>query len=341
MVDDSAADRRLYQSLLEEMLGARLQFWGTTSAKEGIELCRSVAPDCVLLDYRLPDMSGLEFLTALQGADIAVPRYAVVMLTGLADEQTAIGAMKAGAQDYLLKDRITPEGLVSAIRRATEKVGLIRALKEERDRLAASRAEKELLLKEVHHRVKNNLQVIASLLRLQANSFPDTELGAALLESQNRVESMALVHEQLYATRNLREVDLAQHVETLAANLFHCYGEPGRISWKAQVQAVPLGIDCAIPVSLILNELISNALKHAFPEGRAGSVRIEGGCDAGRVYLSVRDDGAGMPEHVDVRKPKSLGLQIVKILTGQLKGEFEIERANGTMFRIAFPQHVH
>jgi two-component sensor histidine kinase len=218
---------------------------------------------------------------------------------------------------------------------------LIRALKQERDRLAASLAEKDVLLKEVHHRVKNNLQVVASLLRLQAGSFSNPELEAALIESQNRVESMALVHEQLYATEDVREVDLAQHIEMLAANLLRGYGDPTRISVLADVQPVSLGINQAIPVSLILNELISNALKHAFPGGRPGSIRIEGRARNGRIFLAVRDDGEGMPESAEPRRPKSLGLEIVKILTAQLKGEFEIDRSCGTSFRIAFPHHVN
>jgi two-component sensor histidine kinase len=249
--------------------------------------------------------------------------------------------MKAGAQDYLVKDRITAEGLFSAIQRAIEKVALIRELKEERDRMAGSLAEKEVLLKEVHHRVKNNLQVIASLLRLQANALDDPALISALRECQHRVESMALVHEQLYETKDLRDVDLARHVDVLATNLFHGYGDPPRISWKAQVEPIRLAVDRAIPVSLILNELISNAFKHAFPGARSGSILIEGGHGKdGSIFISVRDDGAGMPEQIAADRPKSLGLEIVKILTRQLKGALEIDRTQGTRFRINFPQHA-
>ncbi len=340
MVDDSPGDRKLFRFFLEDTLGGLLEFAEAGSAAAGIAVCRSFAPDCVLLDYKLPDMTGVEFLKHIRDGDSAdVPSFAVVMLTGLADEQTAVDAMKAGAQDYLVKDRITAEGLTSAISRATEKVGLIRALHNERDRLASSLAEKEVLLREVHHRVKNNLQVIASLLRLQADSLPEAALANALRESQNRVESMALVHEQLYETEDLREVDMARNVELLASNLFHCYGDPARISWTAAVEPVPLSVDRAIPVSLILNELISNALKHAFPGDRMGWIRIEGGRAQGRIFLSVRDNGKGIPDHVDVQHAKSLGLEIIRILTRQLHGSVEIERGNGTTFRITFPEY--
>jgi two-component sensor histidine kinase/CheY-like chemotaxis protein len=338
MVDDSALDRKLCRLLLEEGLQEGLEFWEEGLASKGLETCRRVAPDCILLDYKLPDMTGLEFLTRLRSKDPSdLPAFAVVMLTGLADEQIAVDALKNGAQDYLVKDRITPEALLAAVERANEKVSLMRALKAERDRLAASLAEKEVLLKEVHHRVKNNLQVIASLLRLQAGSFADLAMSTALRESQNRVESMALIHEQLYETEDLRSVDLAEHAALLAANLFRSYGESERIELKIEVERLPLGVDRAIPASLILNELISNALKHGFPGGRAGSLIVRGRRRNGTVDLAVLDDGVGVPENIGLSKPKSLGLEIVNILTRQLKGTFELDRGAITTFRLSFP----
>jgi two-component sensor histidine kinase len=302
--------------------------------------CGAVAPDCILIDYKLPDMTGLDFISRLRSAEAPhAPPSAIVMLTGLANEQVAVNAMKAGAQDYLVKDRMTPEGLGSAVARATEKMELIRELKRERDRLKESLAEKEVLLKEVHHRVKNNLQVIASLLRLQAGAFEDGPLSNALRESQNRVESMALIHEQLYQTGDLREVDLAEHATLLLNNLLHSYGfDDGRITGHVRMEALPLGVDRAIPAGLILNELISNALKHAFVGGRPGSIWIEGARREGRIELTVRDDGCGLHEKLERQDRKSLGLQIVTILTRQLKGKLDVESNPGAAFRICFPE---
>jgi len=347
MVDDSAADRKLCRVLLEEQHGSQLEFLEAPDAARGLDLCRTAPPDCVLLDYKLPDKTGVEFLSDLtRDAPVDVPAFAVVMLTGLASEQVAIEAMKGGAQDYLVKDRVTAEALSSAIKKATEKVGLLRALKTERDRLAvslaelaASLAEKDTLLKEVHHRVKNNLQVIVSLLRLQADGIGDPRLTAALRESQNRVESMALIHEQLYATEDLQEVNLAKHASLLVSNLVYSYGvDQDRISWRVNIEAVPLAVDRAIPVGLILNELISNAFKHAFPNGRKGSLLIEGQRRGGRVVLEVRDDGVGLPERGGPARSQSLGLGIVDILTRQLKGTFEIEGDRGVLCRVTFPE---
>ena len=292
-------------------------------------------PDCVLLDYMLPDMTGLEFLKSLcSDQPVDSPGFAVVVLTGLASEQVAVEAMKAGAQDYLVKDRITAEGLGMAIEKATEKVGLIRALKAERDHLARSLAEKEVLLKEVHHRVKNNLQVIASLLRLKANRLDDERLALVLSDLDARCDARDYTR-----CRADREVDLANYASMLATNLFHSYAiDSARVSFRVAIPPLPLSVDRAIPAGLILNELLSNALKHAFPENRSGSVLIEGGRQNGTVVLAVRDDGVGIPEGVEPRRSGSLGLEIVTILSRQLKGVFEWERGHGTTFRVSFPE---
>src|SRR5579864_2353210 len=149
MVDDSAADRSLCRVLLEEVYGPDLEFFEESEAAEGLKTCRSVAPDCVLLEYKLPDMTGLEFLAQLHSEiPLNEPAFAVVMLTGLSSEQVAVEAMRSGAQDYLLKHRISGPRLGLAIQRATQKVGLIRELREEHARLTRSLAEKEVLIHE-------------------------------------------------------------------------------------------------------------------------------------------------------------------------------------------------
>ncbi len=350
MVDDSAEERTLCRVLLEEVYGPNLQFFEESEAAEGLKTCRTVAPDCVLLDYHLPDMTGLEFLAQLQlEAPLHEPAFAVVMLTGLNSYQVALEAMRSGAQDYLLKNRISAPALGLAIQKATQKVGMIHELREGHARLARSLAEKEVLIKELHHRVKNNLQVIASLLRLQQKAATDNTAAAVLRESQHRVEAMAMIHEQLYGSADLRQVLLEQQANLLMANLFHAFGvDPSRISGQVTVRARPeggplvLGVDQAIPIGLILNELISNALKHAFPDGRSGGIRIEARIEtqnqAGRVDLTVADDGVGVPEDLATRKTKTLGLQIVEILARQLRGTWELKRAAGTSFHLSFPE---
>ena len=336
MVDNSPADRRLCRILLEETHGPALEFSEAASGANGLATCKAANPACVLIDYKLPDMTGVEFLEQLRAGKSG---SAAVMLTDLDSGDVAAAALKAGAQDYLLKEHISAPALNRSIQNATQRLNLTRALESERDRLTCSLAEKEVLLTEVHHRIKNNLQVIASLLRLQTNTLEDERLARALLETQHRVESMALIHEQLYESKDLHELDLARHAVRLTRNLFQSYGiDPARIASRVTLEPTLLNVDQAIPVALILNELISNALKHAFPDGRTGLVSIEGGLSDGQVVLEVRDDGVGIPAGVEPRRPNSLGLEIVNILTRQLKGTFELDRSQGTTFRVSFQE---
>jgi two-component sensor histidine kinase len=212
-------------------------------------------------------------------------------------------------------------------------------LEEANSALSVKVGEKDVLLNEVHHRVNNNLQVISSLLRMQAEAFPDDQVAIALRGSQFRVESMALIHQQLYNSHDWRSVDFAEYAAMLAGNLFRSYGiDEAHIALRVEIEEVPLSVDKAIPAGLILNELISNALKHAFPNGRAGSIVIKGRLLDGRIELSVEDDGAGTQAPIEPRKRQSLGLKIVNILCRQLKGTFDVQDSGpGSIYRLSFP----
>jgi len=338
IVDDSLADRKLCRILLEEAGDPALEFLETSDGASGLKACQDLSPDCLLIDYRLADMTGLEFLEQLPG-ESQNDRFAIVMLTGKGSGEVAAAALKAGAHEYIMKDHLTGEALRLTIEKATTRRDLIRSLKAERDRFSELLIEKEVLLKEVHHRVKNNLAVIASLMSLQADNCRNEEIVAALRASQHRVESMALIHQQLYSTEDLGRVDLAQHIKLLVTSLFHSYGvDPARVSWSVAMEHLELGLDQAIPIGLILGELISNVLKHGFPEQRTGSLLIEVARRFGQVELTVSDDGVGVPEEIDFSTPKSLGMQIVKILTRQLKGAFDIADRRRPTFKISFPE---
>ena len=204
--------------------------------------------------------------------------------------------------------------------------------------LRASLSEKEVLFKEVHHRVKNNLQIVSTLLDLQSKFLVDERDLKTFKESQNRVRAMALIHEKLYGSKNLAKLDLSSYVSSLASHLFEAFGtERGTVEFKADVEDVALSMDKAVPFGLILNELVSNALKYAFPEGRKGTVRIElRARQNGEVALSVSDDGVGLPAEVDFRDAKTLGLHLVRMLAWQLQGSLDREEGPGTRFVIAF-----
>ena len=183
--------------------------------------------------------------------------------------------------------------------------------------------EKESLLKEVHHRVKNNLQVISSLMRLQSAQVENPIAQAALRDMQNRIGSMALLHETLYQSGSFARVDLATYLRSLCSQLFHSLVvDPESIQLRLDVASVSLDLNQAVPCGLIINELVSNCLKHAFPDGRAGEVRVEvQPVDGGpALRLRVADNGVGLPADFDLQQLHSLGLQLVSDLVGQTPG---------------------
>lgn len=204
--------------------------------------------------------------------------------------------------------------------------------------IKASLKEKEMLLQEIHHRVKNNLQVISSLLNLQSSYVDNPEIREIFQESQNRVRSMALVHEKLYRSDDLARIDLADYIRNLASFLFRSYrAGAGHITLNVQADNVFLGIDAAVPCGLILNELISNALKHAFPDKRPGQIRVELRTGPeGAVNLVVADNGIGFPPDFDFTATDSLGMQLVHTLVEQLDGTLEISGREGASFNIKF-----
>jgi PAS domain S-box-containing protein len=202
--------------------------------------------------------------------------------------------------------------------------------------------EKEVLLREVHHRVKNNMQIMASLLNLQASSLKDPAQTLLLKESQSRIKTMSIVHEKLYRSGDLSRIDFSDYIESLAVHLFQFLAvDPRRIRLRRETEPIPLDINNAIPCGLIINELVSNAVRHGFAGGREGEVTIEfRRLPEGMFYLAVRDDGVGFPAGLDYRTAESMGLQLVNLLAGQLDGTLELVRAGGTEFRIVFHEQV-
>jgi PAS domain S-box-containing protein len=206
------------------------------------------------------------------------------------------------------------------------------------EQIKASLDEKVVLLKEIHHRVKNNLQVISSLLSLQSEQIADPQVRALLYDSQNRVRSMALIHEKLYQAKDQVRVDVAEYIQNLTGYLFRSYAaQADGIHLKVKVDNVHLAIDTAMPCGLIINELLSNALKHAFPDHKRGEIYVElRYARDGLCTLLVGDTGVGMPAQFDLDKSPSLGLQLVHTLVRQLDGSIEVRRNGGVEFCIQF-----
>lgn len=203
--------------------------------------------------------------------------------------------------------------------------------------ISRSLKEKELLLKEIHHRVKNNLQVVSSLLKLQSSYVKDEHSLDLLIDSQNRIRSMALVHQKLYQSKDFSEIDFSEYLKQLTEHLFHVFkSRQGDISVVINAADINLSIDLAIPCGLILNELISNSLKYAFPGNNKGEINISFGQNDGKYEIILSDNGIGFPKELDYRKTKSLGLQLVNTLVGQIDGTISMENTAGTTFKITF-----
>jgi PAS domain S-box-containing protein len=206
-------------------------------------------------------------------------------------------------------------------------------------RIKNSLKEKEVLLKEVHHRVKNNLQVISSILNLQSGYIKDSKTLEILKESQNRIKSMAFIHESLYQTKDFSKINFSEYIANLSENLVHSYEIYNNyIELKLNIEQVYLNLDLAIPCGLILNELVSNSLKYAFPKNRKGEVRIDIKVKKNEIMMSVSDNGIGLPKNLDIAKSDTLGLQLVHALTEQLDGNIKMKSAynKGTTFKINF-----
>ena len=198
--------------------------------------------------------------------------------------------------------------------------------------------QKEVLLKEVYHRVKNNFAIISSLLHLQSSRLKDPEAISLFHESRDRVQTMALIHQQLYRSADLASVDFKSFIQQLVHNLYRSYvPDPSRIQLQENLEEIPVGVDKAIPCGLIINELMTNAFKYAFPDDRKGQVNIEFKyTDDKTVSLHICDNGIGLPKNTDFSKSDTLGMQIVHLLTQQINGELKVQRKKGTCIKIFF-----
>ncbi len=254
--------------------------------------------------------------------------------------------------DYKTKQELTSQKLHTAITSALRAFRLadsyrilnsklekeLAERKKIEEKMKISLREKEILLKEIHHRVKNNMQIISSLLCLQSRYIRDPKDLELFMDSENRVRSMALVHEKLYQSKDLTRIDFESYIRELIAHLSHFYNiDLNEITINVDVKNIYLNIEEAIPCAQIINELISNSMKYAFMGKTSGQINISF-CknNTGKHVLIIEDNGIGLPENFNLENSKSLGLQLVTALNGQLKGTIELDKTRGTSFTIIF-----
>ncbi len=325
LVEDNLSDIILIKTMLSESKEKfDLKFAETLG--EALQILDNEDFDVMLLDLGLPDSQGFKTFTKILNE---IPGLPIIIITGLEDETLGVKAVKIGAQDFLIKGQMDSKLLSRSLKYAIER-------KQTEEGLKSSLDQKDTLLKETHHRVKNNMQVIISLLNLQSHYSTNTEAVKVLKESQNRVKLMGMIHEQLYQSKDLSKINFSDYVDSLVNDLLESYDVKGRILPKVTIDDIRLNIETAVPCGLIISELVSNSLKYAFPDDRNGEVTVSLKSLGKRYVLVVEDDGIGIPEAIDYKNSESLGLQLVNNLSEQLDGVVEIENANGTKFKITF-----
>lgn len=375
IVEDSEDDLRL---LLRELQhgGFKLVYTRVETPEAMSRALEEQEWDLVVSDYLLPRFSGLDALEVLKETKLDVPlimlsgkmgeEHAVeAMRAGARDyivkhnlarlvpaiqrelQESALrrelreteSALREGEAFYREQLEESVEIRTADLRRLNRMLlQEIEEHKQAEQQISRSLQEKDILLKEVHHRVNNNLQIIYALLDFQLKGLRDEAAIQVLKESQNRIKSIAMVHDKLYRASDLARLDFGQYAYGLAVGLFKSYGtDPQCVKLRVDAQDITLDVDTALPLGLILNELLSNALRHAFPRQREGTILVEMKENEAELILRVKDDGIGFPPNFPTDQPETLGLQLVNLLTGQLEGHLEVKHKGGTEFRLCLP----
>ena len=331
LIEDSETDAQLVLHRITTA-GYQARYERVENAEQLARALQDTPWDVVLSDHALPEFDAAEALFLLQRTGIDLP---FIVVSGAIGEETAVALMKAGAHDYVMKTNLAR--LIPAIEREIVEARVRRERNDAEEKVRASLREKELMLKEIHHRVKNNLQIICSLLNLQQQRILQPKMRELFSASQQRIRSMALVHEKIYHSSNLANIDFGEYVKSLSTELLRLDRRPG-LTISSEITGISLGVDQAVPCGLILNELLTNSLKHAFPDGQRGEISVSMKHEAPGTYvLLVQDNGVGFPADFNMRKADTLGLQIIRSLVDQLGGTYEARNSGGVMTAVRFP----
>jgi len=301
---------------------------------EFIKELNDLNPDIILADHSLPQFDGISALDIVLEKSERTP---FIFVSGKIGDEFAVDMLKKGATDYVFKNNLSK--LVPAIRRALTERNEFEELIESRNQLQKALEEKDMLLKEIHHRVKNNLMIISNLLELQSYYIKDKAELDVFVDSRTRADSMALIHERLYKSTDLKKIDFREYISDLASDLFDIYAMGSdKIKLNIDVDEIMLDINTAMPLGLIINELLNNSLKHGFPDNISGTITIIFNKSDDQFMLIIKDDGIGFPQDLDYEKADSLGLELINSLTKQIDGKLELNSTNGTEFKISFKE---
>ncbi|TWA61854.1 two-component sensor histidine kinase [Azospirillum baldaniorum] len=332
-IDDDVAMARLVQRKLER------RGYAVECAQDGQEGLRRLdlgGITVVGLDHEMPGATGLDILPALLSRDNAPP---VVYVTGAGDTRVAVAALKAGADDYVPKEAGEEffDLLVAAIEQALEKAHLRRERERADQDVRAARDRAELLLREVNHRVANSLALVGAFIQMQKSSLSDPEARAALGETQARIIAISGIHRSLYTSDDVRSVRIDLYLETLLAGMHTAMASRRPDSFIVVADAVSVPTDKAVSLAVIVTELVTNACKYAYPDGRTGSIRVRAKAADGNLSVSVEDDGVGFSRD-DTPRGTGLGTRIVQTMATSLGAQLNYDRRHaGTWVTLTMP----
>jgi two-component sensor histidine kinase len=356
VVEDDKGQLFLLKNILEEENYVVLT---AESSKKALLLLKKKNVDLILLDIIMPAMDGFELCRLLKSQK-EFKDIPIIFLTGKSEIDSVIKGFELGAADYIskpfneleliarvrthlaLKDRSEALQIVNKV--LEKKVAdRTEALNKSVGKLKIYLKEKDILFQELHHRVNNIIQLISSMLNLQIYFIKDKNSHELFINSLNRVKALALIHQKLYLSKDMNNINFSEFFRSLISILYSTYKiDPNRIKLNFDFKEVKLNINIAIPLGLILNELLSNSLKYAFPHNREGIIDIKlRSKDKKKYILEFIDDGVGLSEEIDLGNVKTLGLQLISSLVNQLHGKIELEnRCKGTEFKIIFQEAI-